>query len=137
VVLVISDGWDRGDLELLGREVLRLQRATHRLIWLNPLLGSTEYQPIQRGMATVMPCVDDFLPVHNLASLEQLARVLSSVNAIRPVRKQRICRPEDEGDKEDVDGPAPTPARDPKHDAAWAERVAKRIKNGSSPTLRG
>ena len=94
VVLVISDGWDRGDLQLLAREIHRLQRAAYRLIWLNPLLGSDDYQPVQRGMATVMPCVDDFLPVHNLASLDQLAETLSSVATLRPVRKQRICAPE-------------------------------------------
>jgi uncharacterized protein with von Willebrand factor type A (vWA) domain len=133
VVLVISDGWDRGDLELLAKEIMRLQRSCYRLIWLNPLLGSDEYQPVQRGMATVMPCVDDFLPVHNLASLEQLAEVLSSVAAIRPVRKQRVCMPEDETPaRED------TPVRDqplPDKDQEWVERVSKRLDVG--PTLRG
>jgi uncharacterized protein len=94
VVLIISDGWDRGDLHLLAREIHRLQRSAYRLIWLNPLLGSDHYQPVQRGMATVMPCVDDFLPVHNLASLDQLAETLSAVTTLRPVRKQRICAPE-------------------------------------------
>ncbi len=101
VVLVISDGWDRGDLDLLAKEIFRLQRSAYRLIWLNPLLGSDEYKPVQRGMATVMPCVDDFLPVHNLASLEQLAEVLSSVATVRPVRKQRTCAPEVAADDED------------------------------------
>jgi uncharacterized protein with von Willebrand factor type A (vWA) domain len=94
VVLVISDGWDRGDLSLLAQEIHRLQRAAYRLIWLSPLLGSDEYRPVQRGIATVMPCVDDFLPVHNLASLDQLARVLSQVATQRPMRKQRTCAPE-------------------------------------------
>jgi uncharacterized protein len=94
VVLVISDGWDRGDLHLLAQEIHRLQRSAYRLIWLNPLLGSDDYQPVQRGMATVMPCVDDFLPVHNLTSLEQLAQTLSTVATQRPVRKQRLCAPE-------------------------------------------
>jgi uncharacterized protein with von Willebrand factor type A (vWA) domain len=93
VVLIISDGWDRGDLDLLTGEMIRLQRSSYRLIWLNPLLGSDNYRPVQRGMAAVMPCVDDFLPVHNLASLEQLAAVLSSVATLRPVRKQRLCAP--------------------------------------------
>jgi len=103
VVLVISDGWDRGDLNLLAQEIHRLQRSAYRLIWLNPLLGSDDYQPVQRGMATVMPCVDDFLPVHNLASLEQLADVLSSVATQRPARKQRLCAPEVEGERELAD----------------------------------
>ncbi len=85
VVLIISDGWDRGNVALLQREMARLQRSAYRLIWLNPLLGSESYEPIQRGMAAALPYVDDFLPVHNLASLEQLADVLSSVGS-RPER---------------------------------------------------
>ncbi len=72
VVLLISDGWDRGDPELLGREMARLQRTSHRLIWLNPLLGMANYQPLTRGLQAALPHVDDFLPVHNLDSLEQL-----------------------------------------------------------------
>jgi hypothetical protein len=89
VVLIISDGWDRGDLDLLAREMARLQRSTYRLMWLSPLLGSTEYKPVQRGMTVAMPYVDDFLAIHNLASLEQLARALSSIGTLRPVRKQQ------------------------------------------------
>jgi len=102
VVLIISDGWDRGDLRLLGKEMDRLQRSAYRLIWLNPLLGSEDYKPEQRGMSIAMPCVDDFLPVHNLASLEQLAEVLSSMAAIRPLRRQRLCAPEQEEPKQEV-----------------------------------
>lgn len=79
VVLIISDGWDRGDMELLEREIARLQRSCYRLIWLNPLLGSPEYEPLTRGMQTALPYTDDFLPVHNLASLEDLAAHLASV----------------------------------------------------------
>jgi uncharacterized protein with von Willebrand factor type A (vWA) domain len=89
VVLLISDGWDRGDSEMLGREMARLQRACHRLIWLNPLLGSPDYQPLTRGMQAALPYVDDFLPVHNLASLEQLGAKLSALGGRRPDRKQR------------------------------------------------
>jgi uncharacterized protein with von Willebrand factor type A (vWA) domain len=131
VVLVISDGWDRGDLTLLGKEILRLQRATYRLIWLNPLLGSDEYRPVQRGMATVIPCVDDFLPVHNLASLEHLAEVLSLVAAIRPVRKQRVCSPELESlVREDMTSPVqPAPVRD----SSWPKRVQERLDFKTSP----
>ncbi len=76
VVLVISDGWDRGDIDLLGREIDRLHRSCHRLIWLNPLLGSPGYEPLTRGMQAALPHIDEFLPVHNLHSLEQLGRVL-------------------------------------------------------------
>jgi uncharacterized protein with von Willebrand factor type A (vWA) domain len=73
VVLLISDGWDRGEPDRLAREMSRLQRSCHRLIWLNPLLGASDYQPLTRGMQAALPFVDDFLPVHNLASLEALA----------------------------------------------------------------
>lgn len=76
VVLLISDGWDRGDPELLSKELDRLRRSCYRLIWLNPLLGSPEYEPLTRGMVAALPHVDDFLPVHNLKSLEELARHL-------------------------------------------------------------
>jgi len=79
VVLLISDGWDRGDPELLGREMARLRRNCHRLIWLNPLLGAPEYEPLTRGMQAALPHVDDFLPVHNLASLEDLAARLQAL----------------------------------------------------------
>ncbi len=78
VVLIISDGWDRGDPELLALETSRLQRSCHRLIWLNPLLGSPSYQPLTQGMKAALPYVDDFLPVHNLNSLDSLARHLST-----------------------------------------------------------
>jgi len=77
VVLIISDGWDRGDVALLGREMDRLHRSCHRLIWLNPLLGAEDYQPLVRGIQAALPHIDHFLPVHNLASLEQLAVLLS------------------------------------------------------------
>ena len=88
VVLVISDGWDRGDPDLLAAEMSRLQRSSYRLIWLNPLLGSPRYQPLTRGMQAALPFIDDFLPVHNLESLELLAKHLSDLADTRPVRKQ-------------------------------------------------
>jgi uncharacterized protein len=78
IVLIISDGWDRGDVDLLGREMDRLHRSCHRLIWLNPLLGAADYEPLVRGIQAALPHIDDFLPVHNLASLEQLAALLGS-----------------------------------------------------------
>jgi uncharacterized protein len=84
VVLLISDGWDRGDPELLREEMARLSRSCYRLIWLNPLLGSPDYQPLTRGMQAALPFVDDFLPVHNLASLEDLAQRLSKLDRKRP-----------------------------------------------------
>ena len=69
---------------MLSREMSRLQRSCHRLIWLNPLLGSPNYQPLTQGMRAALPYVDDFLPVHNLGSLESLASHLNSL----PPRKQ-------------------------------------------------
>ena len=89
VVLLISDGWDRGEPELLSHEMARLQRSCHRLIWLNPLLGSPEYQPLTRGMQAALPFVDDFLPVHNLASLEALAEHLNRLPERRRARRRR------------------------------------------------
>lgn len=77
VVLLISDGWDRGDPAELSRELAWLGRSCHRLIWLNPLLGTPGYEPLTRGMQAARPHIDDFLPAHNLASLEGLAEHLN------------------------------------------------------------
>ncbi|MFV9507420.1 MAG: vWA domain-containing protein [Oscillochloridaceae bacterium umkhey_bin13] len=88
VVLLISDGWDRGEPELLAREMDRLQRSCHRLIWLNPLLGRPGYAPLTVGLQAALPFVDDFLPVHNLASLEQLGQHLAQLPTDRPKRRQ-------------------------------------------------
>jgi uncharacterized protein len=79
VMLIVSDGWDRGDPQLLARELARVRRTCHRLVWLNPLLGSKGYEPLTRGMVAALPLVDDFLPAHNLASLEQLAAHLRTL----------------------------------------------------------
>ncbi len=83
VVLIISDGWDRGDMDILKREMARLQRSCYRLVWLNPLLGSPSYEPLTRGMQTALPYTDDFLPIHNLASLEDLAGHLAGLDKKR------------------------------------------------------
>lgn len=79
VVLIISDGWDRGDPDQLGREMARLRRSCHRLIWLNPLLGSTAYQPETRGMAAALPHCDDFLSAHSVDALDALGRLLGQL----------------------------------------------------------
>jgi uncharacterized protein with von Willebrand factor type A (vWA) domain len=81
VVLIVSDGWDRGDPTLVTRELARVRRSCRRLIWLNPLLGSVSYEPLTRGIQAALKHVDDFLPAHNLASLEQLAERLHSLSA--------------------------------------------------------
>ncbi|RMH49890.1 MAG: VWA domain-containing protein [Bacteroidetes bacterium] len=83
VVLIISDGCDRGDVDRLEQEMARLARSCYRVLWLNPLLRYEGYEPLTRGMRAALPYVDDFLPVHNLESLEQLGAVLTQV-ARRP-----------------------------------------------------
>lgn len=88
IVVIVSDGWDRGDIDLLAREMQRLQRSSYRLIWLNPLLGSAGYRPQTIGMKAALPFVDDFLPANNLKSLVQLAQLLQSVEHRRPSRAQ-------------------------------------------------
>ena len=126
VVLIISDGWDRGELDMLAKEIFRLQRASYRLMWLNPLIGSGEYKPVQRGMATALPCIDDFLPVNNLASLEQLAEALTAVGTLRPVRKQRTCAPL-VASEPGADGTSSEPARPRGGDPDWRKIIATRL----------
>jgi hypothetical protein len=79
IVMIISDGWDRGDIPMLRREMQRLSLSCYRLIWLNPLLGYEGYEPLTQGMRAALPYIHDFLPVHNLVSLEQLGKVLAEV----------------------------------------------------------
>jgi uncharacterized protein len=86
VVLVISDGWDRGEPAMLEAEMDRLQHSCHRLIWLNPLLGSPDYRPLTVGMKTALPFIDNFLPAHNLDSLIQLGNLLATIDDTRPMR---------------------------------------------------
>ena len=86
VVLLISDGWDRGEAATLKVEMDRLQHSCHRLIWLNPLLGSPDYRPLTIGMKTALPFIDDFLPSHNLDSLISLGNLLSTLDNSRPER---------------------------------------------------
>lgn len=88
VVVLVSDGWDRGNAEMLQREMAHLWHSCHRLIWLNPLLGIAGYQPITRGMQAALPFVDDFLPAHNLASLENLGYLLANLPSGRTERRQ-------------------------------------------------
>ncbi|HJL84832.1 MAG TPA: VWA domain-containing protein [Candidatus Marinimicrobia bacterium] len=85
VVLIISDGWDTGNVEKLKNEIDRLHRSCHRLIWLNPNLGYDDFQPLTRGVQTLLPYTDIFLPIHNLNSLVDLGKVLATLNNRRPV----------------------------------------------------
>ena len=81
VVIVISDGWDRGDPALVAAETARLRRNCHRLIWLNPLAGTPGYQPLAGGMRAAFPYIDDFLAAGTVASLERLGEILAGVRA--------------------------------------------------------
>jgi uncharacterized protein with von Willebrand factor type A (vWA) domain len=73
IVVLLSDGWDTGEPEVLANEMLTLRRRAGRVIWLNPLLGNPSYEPLTRGMAAALPLVDHFAAAHNLASLRDLA----------------------------------------------------------------
>lgn len=75
-VVILSDGWDRGDPDALGEQMQRLGRVAHRVVWVNPLKVSPGYAPLARGMAAALPHVDDFVEGHSLEALEHLARVI-------------------------------------------------------------
>lgn len=83
VVVIVSDGWERGDVGLLATEMARLARAAHTVVWVNPLAGDPGYRPVAAGMAAAMPSVDVFLPGHNLRSLQGLAAALSQLGSFR------------------------------------------------------
>jgi uncharacterized protein with von Willebrand factor type A (vWA) domain len=73
IVVLLSDGWDTGEPDVLAAELLAIKRKAGRVIWLNPLLGNPSYEPLTRGMAAALPLVDRFAAAHNLASLRDLA----------------------------------------------------------------
>jgi uncharacterized protein with von Willebrand factor type A (vWA) domain len=79
VVLIASDGWERQDHELVGREMARLHRAAYAVVWVNPVKGSPEYQPLAAGMRAALPSIDRFVAGHNLASLEALGGLLARI----------------------------------------------------------
>jgi uncharacterized protein with von Willebrand factor type A (vWA) domain len=90
VIVIISDGWDRGEPAVLKTEMDRMQKNCHRLIWLNPLLGAEDYRPVTIGMKTALPFIDDFLSAHNLDSLLDLAKVLEQIDDSRPIRRRQV-----------------------------------------------
>ena len=106
IVLIVSDGWDRGETETLSEEMARLQRSCRRLIWLNPLAGAEDYEPLTQGMRAAAPYVDDLLPVHNLAALLDLASYLNGLATSWPVRRQSAPPP-----MEATDAVVTTPAQ--------------------------
>jgi uncharacterized protein with von Willebrand factor type A (vWA) domain len=77
IVVILSDGWDRGDPELLGSEMARLHRVAHRVVWVNPLKATPDYAPLARGMAAALPHVDEFVTGHSVTALEDLVGVLA------------------------------------------------------------
>ena len=79
VVVILSDGWDRGDPEQLRAEMARLRRSAHRLVWLNPLAAHPEFEPLTRGMRAAIPHTDELLAGNSLASLEELAVILEEI----------------------------------------------------------
>ncbi len=79
VVVIVSDGWEREDAAVVGHEMARLARQAYAVVWVNPLKGHPDYQPLAGGMRAALPYVDRFLSGHNLASLEELAEVLTGI----------------------------------------------------------
>jgi uncharacterized protein len=86
-VVVLSDGWDRGDPEELRVQMERLSRLAHQIVWVNPLKATPHYEPLARGMAAALPFVDHFLPGHNVASLEQLLEILAISGSAKGVSR--------------------------------------------------
>jgi uncharacterized protein with von Willebrand factor type A (vWA) domain len=78
VVVILSDGWDRGEPERLAEEMERLHRVTHSIVWVNPLKAAPGYQPLARGMAAALPFVDRFVAGHSLTALAELAALVAS-----------------------------------------------------------
>jgi uncharacterized protein len=81
VVLLVSDGWDRGEPLDLARQMARLRRRSSRLVWLNPLIGTLDYAPLTRGLRAALPFVDDFLPVRTLRDVRDLALHLGALES--------------------------------------------------------
>ncbi|MGH3508974.1 MAG: vWA domain-containing protein, partial [Nocardioidaceae bacterium] len=77
VVLVFSDGWERGDAELLKEQMRRLHGLAHRVVWVNPHVGKDGYQPVQQGIVAALPHVDDFVAGHSLATFARLVEVVA------------------------------------------------------------
>lgn len=80
VVLIVSDGWERGDPALLGAQMARLHRQAHTVVWVNPQKGGRDYEPLAGGMAAALPHVDRFVTGHDLASLDALGALLEGLD---------------------------------------------------------
>ena len=154
VVVVVSDGWDRGDPSLVAQEMARLQRSCHRLIWLNPLAGAPGYQPLAGGMQAAYPFIDDFLPAGTVANLERLGQILAGNSpsgrpvAGRPHRRaggRRLPSAEEAAQAARREaaaaaaararrGKGPGPARLANRQGAWAGPNARRSTGFTEPT---
>ncbi|MCU1502092.1 MAG: putative carbon monoxide dehydrogenase accessory protein [Ilumatobacteraceae bacterium] len=93
IVVILSDGWDRGDPALLGEQMQRLHRITRELVWVNPLKVTPGYAPLARGMAAALPYVDHFVEGHSLAAMEELAAVIAGTTSAR--RRDHPASPHD------------------------------------------
>ena len=95
IVVIVSDGWERGDVTTLREEMARLRRRCHAIIWVNPLKGTEGYEPLAAGMAAALPYIDVFLPGHNLVALEALADALRAAGGrrseVRPATLRRAA----------------------------------------------
>ncbi|MEA2366100.1 MAG: uncharacterized protein QOE69_3027 [Thermoleophilaceae bacterium] len=90
VIVIVSDGWERGDTGLLGGEMQRLARMAHKVVWVNPVAGDPDYEPTAGGMAAALPWIDVFLPGHNLRSLQGLADALAAIGDGRRTSRGRV-----------------------------------------------
>ncbi|OPG07652.1 hypothetical protein B1L11_30215 [Microbispora sp. GKU 823] len=92
IVVIASDGWERGRADLLGAQMARLSRLARRVVWVNPHKGDPAYRPLTAGIRAALPYVTDFVAGHSLAAYEELAALLAGDRPVRPVRPVRGCR---------------------------------------------
>ena len=77
MVVILSDGWERGDPTVIADQMARLSRVAYKVVWVNPLKASPGYAPLARGMAAALPYIDELVEGHNLNALEELAEIVS------------------------------------------------------------
>jgi uncharacterized protein with von Willebrand factor type A (vWA) domain len=92
IVMVASDGWDRGDPDQLAEQLRRLRLQCRRLIWLNPRPAELDGQPMAVGMRAALPYIDDFVPGHDPRQISRLVALVGAVGSGRPARSQRALR---------------------------------------------
>jgi uncharacterized protein len=115
VVIIVSDGWDRGDPALVATETARLRRNCHRLVWLNPLAGTPGYEPLAGGMRAALPYIDDFVPAGTVASLERLGEILAGIRSSDVRRGGEAAASADAGERQSshaIRSAAPPPPLD-------------------------